>query len=100
MRASHPVIFLAMALVGQVATVGAMGQDQGPGVMDASALATRLARLADRIKGSASYRVRVDESWSTEGTFTSERGSTRYELDVERPGKFAIRVRPEGEPRP
>src|SRR6185437_14598643 len=102
MRTSHPVKAVACALV--VLGVGGVAAGQGPPPAPSGAgrdaLSTRLVRFADRLKGASSYRVTVAESWTTEGTSKPERGATRYDLAVERPGKFAIRVEPGGEPRP
>lgn len=53
-------------------------------------------RVAAFLKSRETYQVEAREQWKTVQGGDSEEGASTYELAVERPGKFAIRVKPQG----
>lgn len=94
MHSSYALMFLAMAGLAQ--------DEPKPSEAASTALHTSLHRFAEHIRSLASYRVDADGSWKASGGGPGEpeTGKSRHELLVSRPGKFAIRVWPQGDDSP
>jgi thiol-disulfide isomerase/thioredoxin len=87
-----------LALVGVGWAPPTRGQEPAGEGVAAATFRTTLGRLRAFLNGCQTYRVEARETWEATAGDGGEpdRGGTTYELAVERPGKFAIRVRPDG----